>query len=266
MEKLRIKAGEKLSHAYIIASLSGGERSSLAVSLAAAMLCEGTGDRPCGTCRHCRKALAGIHPDIATVSRETDSSGRPRREIVVSQIRAVAADAQIMPNEADGKVYIISDADAMNTQAQNAFLKLLEEPPDGVSFILCASSAAGLLPTVRSRCVLMSLNSDAEGDEQAAQDAEGLLRAASGDRVNMLRWSCSNENMDARRADAMLRSARGELADVLCGRGRAKLPPERCMELDALFSRCCEYLKQNVGVKHVFGLLAVDAVPSERTK
>ena len=78
--------------------------------------------KPCGVCRDCRKVAAGIHPDLITVRRLEDDKGRPRREIVVDQIRAVNQAAWILPNEAQRKVYLIAEADKMNPAAQNAAL------------------------------------------------------------------------------------------------------------------------------------------------
>ncbi|NCC68580.1 MAG: hypothetical protein EOM14_10395, partial [Clostridia bacterium] len=117
MGKMTTEAGGKLSHAYIIASPSEAERNAAALRLAAAMLCESEGERPCGVCRHCRKVMAGIHPDVITIDREENDKGQKKREIPVGRIRAVVSDAQVMPNEAAVKAYIIADADAMNVPA-----------------------------------------------------------------------------------------------------------------------------------------------------
>ena len=177
MDKLVFRPGERVSHAYIVASASEEARRGTALRLAAAMLCESSGDRPCGDCRHCRKVFSGIHPDVVSVAPALDDKGRKRREILVEQVRFISADAQVMPNEARVKVYVIHDAERMNAAAQNALLKLLEEPPASAAFILCASNPALLLPTVRSRCVLLRQNADEAGDEQAAADALELLAA-----------------------------------------------------------------------------------------
>ncbi len=123
--------------------------------MAAAALCESGGAKPCRACRHCRKVFQGefpgIHPDVALVERAADKSGKPRREILVDQIRALAVDTLVLPNEADGKVYIFPEADKMNLAAQNAFLKLLEEPPQQTVFILVSEEPEKLLETIRSR-------------------------------------------------------------------------------------------------------------------
>ena len=152
---------EKMMHSYIISG-DGDAARSRAREMAAAALCESSGAKPCRACRHCRKvfqgAFPGIHPDVALVERAADKSGKLRREITVDQIRALAVDAAVLPNEADGKVYIFPEADTMNIAAQNAFLKLLEEPPRGVMFLLCAESREKLLET----CLLYT--SDAADD------------------------------------------------------------------------------------------------------
>ncbi len=97
---------EKMMHSYIISG-DGDAARSRARELAAAALCESSGAKPCRACRHCRKvfqgAFPGIHPDVALVERAADKSGKLRREITVDQIRALAVDAAVLPNEADGK-------------------------------------------------------------------------------------------------------------------------------------------------------------------
>lgn len=262
MDSFKIPGGVRLAHAYIAASMSAARRSSLANALAAAMLCENEdGERPCGRCRACRKSLEGIHPDISSVGPGQDSKGAKRREITVDVIRSLAERAQVMPNEARRKAFIIEDADTMNRQAQNAFLKLLEEPPETASFILSVSNPELLLPTVRSRCELVRENADAEESEEASGDALALLRAAaSGSRAEMLLWASDCEDMDSRRCAAMFRAAREKLADVLLGRAEVAMDAETVMRLDALFAKCAEYLRLNAGVKGVLALAAVDAI------
>ena len=262
MEKLVIPGGTRLAHAYIVASPNEAERMEYAARLAAAMLCEREdGARPCGVCRACRKTLAGIHPDVVRVTAELDSQGRRKREIGVDVIRSVAENAPVMPNEGRAKAYIVEDADTMNPQAQNAFLKLLEEPPERVSFILAAANPALLHATVRSRCETLRVNADAAEGEEAAADASALLDViAKGSPTALLEWCTANEGMDSRRCEAMLRSAREALADVLRERGGIKLERGRCAYLDALFSRCCDYLRRNVSVRSVMGLIAVDGI------
>ena len=151
MAELKIADPGRLSHAYLIAAPDIEAAFSRAGELAAAAVCTGEGEKPCRRCRACRKVAENIHPDVITLARLEDDKGRPKREIGVDQIRQLSADACIMPNEAPRKVYISREAETMNVPAQNAALKLLEEPPLGALFLLCTTNASQLLPTGRSR-------------------------------------------------------------------------------------------------------------------
>ncbi len=261
----RIHDAARLSHAYIITSADPALSRSRAMEIAAAAVCRSPEDVPCGQCRACRKAAAGIHPDIITVRRLEDSKGRPRREIVVDQVREMAADAVILPNESERKVYLIEDADTMNASAQNAALKLLEEPPAGVIFLLCAVNAGLLLPTVRSRCAEIVCNGEAAAtDEESAKLAESFVKTvARGDEADVLRWCAKNENLDSRAAAAFAEELAALTAEMLCRRkSDLGMRPAAVARLHALAERCAAMLRVNVGVKHIFGLLAVDAVDS----
>lgn len=106
----------------------------------------------CGECESCRRILNNITPDIIDVFPEDG-----KQSINVDQARQIRADAYIAPNEMDFKVYIMYEADKMNSAAQNALLKILEEPPYFASFVLLSSNPAAFLPTVRSRCQLVNV-------------------------------------------------------------------------------------------------------------
>jgi len=237
----------------IILSGSGEATIRRARALAAEALCVGAGARPCHVCRHCRKVFQGpfpgIHPDVIALERQADSKGKLRREITVEQIRALGVDALVLPNEADAKVYILPEADAMNLSAQNAFLKLLEEPPAFVRFLLCAKNREALLPTVRSRCAEEQAGAaEAEFPEDSQKRAEGYL-AARRDRAELLRCCAAMEKLD----NAQL------LSVVDCLRESAvRAIPDRAelLYLEAFLSRAGEYLRANVGVKHVTGYLS----------
>lgn len=263
MSDLYSSGGRPGAQAYIISGPSGEGCLAAAGALAAAAVCQGRGEVPCGLCRACRKAEGGIHPDIIRISRPLDDKGRPKREIGVEQIRLLSADAVVLPNEAERKVYIIQDADCMNIPAQNAALKLLEEPPASALFILCAENPEKLLPTVRSRCVHMKLKGEQLQEKSEAHDlAEGFIKAAAkGDRAELCRWCFKNEGLDGRAAGDFILRGQELLADMLCG--RRPLGPmgrEQALRLAELLERCAGALRVNVGVKHIFGLLAVDAI------
>ena len=139
-----------LSHCYILEGPAGSGKKTLAKLLAAAMECEGGGEVPCGTCPACHKIFGGGHPDVITV--DSDKATVP-----ISVIREMQADAYIQPNEGRRKVYILPRAQDMQAPAQNALLKLLEEPPAYCAFLLLTDNMEKLLPTVRSRAVVLTL-------------------------------------------------------------------------------------------------------------
>ena len=148
--KHRLSAGRGLSHAYILSGPAGSGKHTLAGLLARALVCSGRGEAPCGACPDCRKAAAGVHPDVITI-------GEAGKDISVAMVRALRSDAYIRPNEAPRKVYLLPDAHTMNQSAQNALLKLLEEGPPYAAFLLLAENGGGVLQTVRSRCEELSL-------------------------------------------------------------------------------------------------------------
>jgi len=100
---------------------------------------------PCGICRSCKKIQSGNHPDISL----TEPSGPFIR---IAQIREICHTLSMKPYEARTRVLIIADAHAMNPEAGNALLKMLEEPPERTVVILTASQISDLLPTIVSRC------------------------------------------------------------------------------------------------------------------
>lgn len=252
-------SGNRLSHAYLIASGSAEKRNAVAERVAMAMVCEGD-DKPCGVCRHCRKAHAGIHPDIFVIGREKDGENKSKREIYVDRIRDLIADVSICPNEAERKVYIIQDTDTMNASAQNAMLKVLEEPPVHACFVLCAEKASGMLDTIRSRCVEVHINAEGAAiPEAAVKLAEEYLDiVASGSRPALLRFCFAQETLDGDQVHQFARAAEQRLTDMLCGRcDAAGLPHAMLLRLVELMETVREYLRFHVGVKHIFGLLAV---------
>ena len=254
--------GGTISHAYIL-SAPAEEGFRAAQDLAAAMLCTAPGVRPCGVCENCRKAAKGVHPDILVVERQTDDKGKQKREIYVEQIRAVVADAVVLPNEADKKVYIIRDAGTMNAAAQNALLKILEEPPYFVAFVLVTDTPGTLLETVRSRCVTRYLNGETDAPPAEARErAEKYLAlAAAGARISLLSFANANGELSNAEMLDFVRAARGLLADMLCGRLPAmQLARTELMRLAGLMQTAEEYLRFNVSTKHVLGLLAAETV------
>jgi len=141
---------QKVSHAYLMCGEAGSGKRMMAEAFAKALLCEAGGICACGTCKSCKQAESGNHPDIRIVVREKASLG-------VKEIREqVTADAQIKPYSSNYKVYIIDEADKMTEEAQNALLKTIEEPPEYAVFLILTPKREALLPTVLSRCITLS--------------------------------------------------------------------------------------------------------------
>lgn len=143
-----------VSHAYILNGEKGSGKKLLANLFAMSLLCKDRdedGDA-CGKCRSCRQALSGNHPDIIRVTHKKPNT------ISVDDIREqVNNDIVIRPYSSEYKIYIIPGADQMTVQAQNALLKTIEEPPRYAVIMLLTENADTLLPTIRSRCVMMKL-------------------------------------------------------------------------------------------------------------
>lgn len=148
----------RLPHALLIEGPRGSGRRTLAWAIARALVCDS--GNACGQCRNCRQAAGHTHPDILTYQPETSV-------FTVDLVRKINADAMIKPNQAACKVMILQDCERMNAQAQNAFLKTLEEPPGRVHFILLTQNSKLLLDTIRSRCAIFLLA--APGFDEALQ-------------------------------------------------------------------------------------------------
>lgn len=251
----------RLSHAYLLLSPQADAREEQARRLAQKLVCPGP-DAPCGRCRDCRKLLAGAHPDVQFVRRQTDDKGRTRREITVDQIRAVTADAVVAPNEAERKVYILPEADCMNPQAQNALLKALEDPPGHACFILCASSAQALLPTVLSRLVRVREPSRAEGaaDETLMPFArEYLALLAGGDRAALALFCMQRAELSGDEALAFVQCVRTLVWRALRGeQPQPGLDRAALFHVNAQTDRAELYLRRNLSARQIFGLLAAD--------
>ena len=150
-ENLRAGIGRgHISHFYLISGPAGSGKRTLARLLAAAILCKDS-HKPCQRCAACRKVMADTHPDFITV---TDPE---HKNVAVKIVRDIREDMFILPNEADRKIYLFPQE--LGVEGQNALLKILEEPPSYGVFILLSENPETLLPTVRSRCTQLQMQS-----------------------------------------------------------------------------------------------------------
>lgn len=144
-------AQRKLPHSFLISGPRGAGKHTLAALLCAAFECTAEQAGPCLHCNACRKVFAGLHPDVIAVD------DAEKKNIPVDLIRQTQADLYIRPNEGARKIYLIPRAQDMQEPAQNALLKVMEEPPAYGVFILLTDNPDKLLPTIRSRCAMLSL-------------------------------------------------------------------------------------------------------------
>lgn len=147
-----------LPHAVIIESGCVEDTMKNVKEIVQNALCTSESGKPCGKCSNCLKVLSDSHTDVKIISPEKGSSS-----IKVEKIRKIREDAYIKANEGGYKFYIIQHGELMTAQSQNAFIKILEEPPRSVVFIILCNSLSSLLATVRSRCQIY--RADDFGDE-----------------------------------------------------------------------------------------------------
>lgn len=138
-------------HAYLLHGPKGTGKKTLARIFAAAVLCRGEG-RPCGSCPSCRKVEKGLHPDLTVVKRPEGKGN-----ILVEQIRSLKEQIYIRPNESEYRVVIVEESEMMNPSAANALLKVLEEPPSYLIFLLMAGNFSVLPKTIVSRCLCLEM-------------------------------------------------------------------------------------------------------------
>ncbi|MEW5249863.1 DNA polymerase III subunit delta' [Microbulbifer discodermiae] len=161
---------ERFPHALLLSGQAGLGKRRFAEAFVALVLCEQPRDGlACGDCRGCRLWQAGSHPDFLRV--EPDKSGGP---IKVEQIRRLGEFVARTSGREGARVIWLAPAEAMNASAANALLKNLEEPAAAVIFLLITDAAAGLLPTIRSRCQLLPFAAPPEDTALSWLKAGGL--------------------------------------------------------------------------------------------
>lgn len=251
-----------LSHALLFTG--SGDLAGAAQYTAAALECRGEGAKPCGVCPACRKVLAGIHPDVATVRDEA------HKNIAVDVVRSLRADAYIRPNEGRRKVYIFPDCSLLDGKAQNVLLKVVEDGPVHAAFLFCAANSAVLLPTIRSRTAEWKLSPP---PETAAEDGQArrLCELICGGRAAELAAFCAeleNSRISREELKELLSDTRdllvSGLAAVYTGQGdplAGQLAGLGKYRLSSIVEKLGEFIRQcnfNIGVGHLLGALAVE--------
>ena len=196
-----------MTHAWLFTGPPGSGRSVAARAFAAALLCgnvDGDGGSGCGECNSCRQVFAGTHADLLLVRPEGLSYG-------VKQTRDLVLRAAGKPTGGRWHIVLFEDADRCTEQAANALLKAIEEPAPRTVWLLCAPSAEDLVPTIRSRCRVVTLvvpSSDAVAqvltDRDGIEPARALAaaRAAQG-HIGRARRLATDASAAKRRADVL---------------------------------------------------------------
>ena len=252
-------------HSYIISG-DGDAARSRAREMAAAALCESSGAKPCRACRHCRKVLEGIHPDVIPVL-DTE-----HKELTVEAVRALRKDVYIRPNEARRKVYVVSDCRQLNQRDQDVLLKVVEEGPPYAAFIFCADAPAALLETVRSRCALLKYDGE---DAPLSDGTAELCRAFASGRLLPVTTALLSREQSLKRetlqaqleelwraaAEALLVQQGKAQPDPSCAEAALlladRLTARQLLGLCAASQRFAEQCDQNAGVGQILGALAV---------
>jgi DNA polymerase III subunit delta' len=190
-----------MTHAWLFTGPPGSGRSVAARAFAAALLCPDLG---CGRCASCHQVLAGTHADVLLVRPDGLSYG-------VRQTRDLVLRAATAPFGGRWRAILFEDADRATEQAANALLKAIEEPSPRTVWLLCAPSPDDLVPTIRSRCRLVTLRTPpasaiasvlARRDGTDTETALRAARAAQG-HIGRARRLATDPEAARRRADVL---------------------------------------------------------------
>lgn len=185
-------ASGRVSHAYLFTGPAGSNKTAAAYAFAQAILCKNHG---CRTCDDCKRIERRKHPDVHFYSPEGAQG------YLIEQIREIISGVALAPIRAQGKVYILDRVDLLGVSAANAFLKTLEEPMPGVTFILLGRTREGVLPTIVSRCQVVPFR------HIPAQEAAGILSQKTGVTPQQARIAIEACNGSITRAIVFAKSA-----------------------------------------------------------
>lgn len=248
--------GGRLPHALIIESPDSGRAERLAVLLSMTAVCAEE-NKPCCKCKNCLNAERKNHPDIFYMELPPK-----KKQYSVDQMRGMIKDAYILPNEAQAKVYILKNCDEwFPATAQNTFLKLSEEPPENVLFLLLCKNSQSLLETIRSRFTVIRLRGTQQTDEKAREAAQSIIAGITETREYPL-LKALGALRDKERAPEILAEVKLCLRDALAvlSGGKvlgdpeaAKLPATRLtrkkiIEMIELCDSSDNQIKQNVNI------------------
>lgn len=185
-------ASGRVSHAYLFTGPAGSNKTAAAYAFAQAILCK---DHGCRTCDDCRRIERRKHPDVHFYTPEGAQG------YLIEQIREIVSSVSLAPIRAKGKVYILDRVDLLGVSAANAFLKTLEEPVEGVTFILLGRTREAVLPTIVSRCQVVPFR------HIPVREAAGILSQKTGVTPEQARIAIEACNGSITRAMTFAKSA-----------------------------------------------------------
>lgn len=155
----------RIGHAYLFSGSPGVGRRFTAHVFAAALLCvaEDAASRPCGHCDECDAVARGVHPDLYRLKPEED-------KILIDEVRSLQQRVGLKTVRGRYKVFVVESIETATEQAQNALLKVLEEPAGNAVFVLVNDAGAPPLPTIVSRCLTVRFG------PLSREDATRILR------------------------------------------------------------------------------------------
>ncbi len=214
----RSREAGRLAHAYIFVGPRHVGKMALALYLAKSVNCQGEGRPPCDVCSQCRRIGSGWHVDVQVIDTssegESDEDKTDKTRIGIGKVRELQRQVSLRPYEGVCRVFIVDGAELLTHEAANSLLKSLEEPPEGVLFVLLATDETSVLPTILSRCQRIELSPMPTDDLAQTLTSRYAVQEENARLIARLSGGCTGWAISAAQDDSVL-GARIDSLDVL---------------------------------------------------